>query len=84
MAEEDSSTVPHGGPALPLELWLRPGFLTLPALPSPPAPMEWSMPVVPDLRITDMVQTDSRIGYSTPGLTYEVVTTWDITAESGI
>lgn len=84
MSEDDSMTVSHGGPALSLEPWLRQGFLTLPALPSPPAPPAWAQKVVPDLRITDMVQTDSRIGYSTPGLTYEVVTTWEITAESGI
>ena len=84
VVEDDSMTVPHGGPALPREPWLREGFLILPAVVSPPAPQSWATKVTPELQVTDMIQTGSRIGYATPGLTYEVVTTWDITAQSPI
>lgn len=35
----------------------------------------------PDVYVTEMTQVDSRIGYSEAGLTYQVITTWNIVAQ---
>lgn len=68
---------PHGGIALRLEPWLTRAELALPDDPVDPRTGTRLAPV----QVTDMVQTDSRIGYSEAGLTYQVTTVWDIVAE---
>ena len=65
----------HAPGSLPLEPWLSHGALTIPG-------GDATDPVIPSIRVTDMTQTDSRIGYSEAGLTYQVITTWSIVAES--
>ena len=75
--EHDPVDHPHSGTGVYLESWLTEVALTLPADPNDPA----AVATLPLMRVTDMVQTDSRIGYSEAGLTYQVVTTWNIIAE---
>ena len=72
----DVPHVPHGGPGIPLEPWLRPSALAL------PSPVQGEPALIPTIRVTDMTETDSRIGYSVDGLTYSVIMTWQIIAET--
>ena len=61
---------PHRGIGLYLEQWLNYANLTLPDPCDPPR-----------ILVTEMTQTDARIGYSEAGLTYQVISTWNILAQ---
>ena len=67
----------HGVPGLRVEPWLEQAALAIPADPNRPSSEASLAPV----RVVDFVQTDSRIGYSEAGLTYQVVVTFDIVME---
>lgn len=73
--EVDPEDAPHSGIGLYLEPWLALGSLSLPEDGAFDG-------LIPPIRVTDMTQTGSRIGYSEAGLTYQVITTWNIVAES--
>lgn len=64
-APRSPDTGDHGLPGLRVEEWLGHAALSLPDSPA-------------DVWVSDFVQTDSRIGYSEAGLTYQVIVTYDV------
>ena len=68
---------PHTTPGLDRDPWMGPAALALRDV----GPSENRADSASPIRVVDIRQTDSRIGWSEAGLTYQVIGTWSITAE---